>query len=567
MNNRREEKRIDDELHRLAGGSDPFAAAVRATRMPMLITDPRQPDNPIVFVNDAFGRLTGYSRGETLGRNCRFLQGSGTSAADVSKIRDAIERRVPIEIELLNYRKNGSTFWNKLLISPVFDGDGELTFFFASQFDVTPDKERITRLSTDRDVLETEIENRILDLTAAEERLRFTLQAGRLGAWTLDLPNRRLVASSQCKSIFGRPAADTFTLTDFEAAIMPSDRQSWHKALEAAQTGEGYLELDVRIRSSTDEVRWIEVRSQTRFDVHSNPLAMAGVVLDITDRKHAEAQRDLLTRELSHRVKNTLSNVQSIVGQTLREAQADPGLVSTIADRLQALASAHDVLTQQGWSSADIGEVISAALAPFNASARRIAYGGPKVQLSARAATAPALAVHELSTNAVKYGALSNHTGRVTLNWEAEDGELQLIWTEIGGPRISPPTRKGFGTRLIDTALAGSTYGSAQRHRRHGASPLRDVSSSASHRRGNRQQLLAPCHAIRSGGRRWHQRRTRQPRFAAAAAKEDDCPGRRSRDHSRSRRPGRRRRLRSRLPASRRSVWRRSHRHDPLVQN
>lgn len=130
MNDQREARRIDQELHRLAGGSDPFAAAVRATRMPMLITDPRQEDNPIVFVNDAFFRLTGYSRSETLGRNCRFLQGPGTNSVDVGRIRNSIDRRVPIELELLNYRKDGSTFWNRLLISPVFDEDGQLTFFF-----------------------------------------------------------------------------------------------------------------------------------------------------------------------------------------------------------------------------------------------------------------------------------------------------------------------------------------------------------------------------------------------------------------------------------------------------
>lgn len=108
MNDQSEERRIDEELHRLAGGSDPFAAAVRATRMPMLITDPRQDDNPIVFVNDAFFRLTGYSRSETLGRNCRFLQGPGTNTGDVGRVRNSIERRVPIELELLNYRKDGS---------------------------------------------------------------------------------------------------------------------------------------------------------------------------------------------------------------------------------------------------------------------------------------------------------------------------------------------------------------------------------------------------------------------------------------------------------------------------
>lgn len=160
-------------------------------------------------------------------------------------------------------------------------------------------------------------------------------------------------------------------------------------------------------------------------------------------------------------MKNTLANVQSIVSQSLRDADADPDLVSTIADRLQALASAHDVLTQHGWSSADIGAVASATLAPFNAVTRRVAFGGPKIQLSARAATALALAIHELSTNAVKYGSLSNQSGRVTLNWESEDGQLKLVWTEIGGPKVATPTHKGFGTRLIVSALTGSTYGTA----------------------------------------------------------------------------------------------------------
>ena len=134
-----EDRRIDNEIHRSKAGSDPFAAAMRATRMPMLITDPRQPDNPIVFVNDAFRRLTGYTREETLGRNCRFLQGPGTNAEDIDRIRQAIADLVPIEVELLNYKKDGSIFWNRVLVSPVFDG-GDVTYFFASQLDVTKDK-------------------------------------------------------------------------------------------------------------------------------------------------------------------------------------------------------------------------------------------------------------------------------------------------------------------------------------------------------------------------------------------------------------------------------------------
>lgn len=154
MNGFSDGARIDAEITSTVVGSDPFAAAVRATRMPMVITDPRLPDNPIVYVNDAFVRLTGYAREEIIGRNCRFLQGPETSLKDVARVRDAIERRVTIEIDLKNRRKDGTVFWNRLLVSPVFASDGELTYFFASQYDVTLEKERLVILQRDRDALE-----------------------------------------------------------------------------------------------------------------------------------------------------------------------------------------------------------------------------------------------------------------------------------------------------------------------------------------------------------------------------------------------------------------------------
>lgn len=120
-----------------SGKGDPFAAAVRATRMAMIITDPCQIDNPIIYANDAFLRLTGYTRLEVMGRNCRFLQGPGTDLATVARLRAAIRSEQDVSAEVLNYRKDGSTFHNALYISPVHDEDGTLLFFFASQLDVS----------------------------------------------------------------------------------------------------------------------------------------------------------------------------------------------------------------------------------------------------------------------------------------------------------------------------------------------------------------------------------------------------------------------------------------------
>jgi PAS domain S-box-containing protein len=238
-----EERRIDREIHKTTSGSDPFAAAMRATRMPMIITDPRQHDNPIVFVNDAFAKLTGYTREECMGRNCRFLQGPGTNTDDVAKVRDAIAAREPIEIDLLNYKKDGGLFWNRLLVSPVFDGD-QLTYFFASQFDVT--RERTIKAIEDQEEHEAEMQRRIADLTASEDRLNFTLKAGELGTWTLDIPTERLVCSALCKINFGRNPADNFSYEDLKAAVHPEDFDKWQSAVIAALQSDGQLQVEYR---------------------------------------------------------------------------------------------------------------------------------------------------------------------------------------------------------------------------------------------------------------------------------------------------------------------------------
>ena len=167
--NRRDARSAGDRLVAGHVSEDPFAAAFKATRMPMIVTDPSQPDNPIIFCNDAFRKLTGYSDDEIIGRNCRFLQGSETDRETVAKIRDSIVAGRDVAVDILNYRKDGSTFWNAVFISPVRDEAGSIIYFFASQVDFTTVKSREADLAAARHEAEGEVAKHTANLRAALE--------------------------------------------------------------------------------------------------------------------------------------------------------------------------------------------------------------------------------------------------------------------------------------------------------------------------------------------------------------------------------------------------------------
>jgi PAS domain S-box-containing protein len=156
--------------NRLVSGharEDPFAAAFKATRMPMIVTDPNQHDNPIIFANEAFLRLTGYSSEDVVGRNCRFLQGPETRTETVRRIRESIAAGQDIAIDILNYKKDGTTFWNALFLSPVRDDNDRIVYFFASQLDFTDIKSKEAALASARHQAEEEVAKHTSDLRAA----------------------------------------------------------------------------------------------------------------------------------------------------------------------------------------------------------------------------------------------------------------------------------------------------------------------------------------------------------------------------------------------------------------
>ena len=191
-------------------------------------------------------------------------------------------------------------------------------------------------------------------------------------------------------------------------------------------------------------------------------------MIDITERKRWEEHQRLLINELNHRVKNTLAVVQSLARQSLRRG-IDPEVARhALEARLAALSAAHNLITQQNWEGARLGEIVENSVrAAMDLDRPRVSWRGPDVHLSPQRAVSIALAVHELCTNATKYGALSVETGRVEIDWRlvpepAGRRRLVFAWRETGGPRIRPPARRGFGMRLLEQGLASELDGRIQ---------------------------------------------------------------------------------------------------------
>lgn len=182
----------------------------------------------------------------------------------------------------------------------------------------------------------------------------------------------------------------------------------------------------------------------------------------LAEQRKAADLRAMLVRELQHRVKNTLTTVQAVVGQSLRNAGSLEAARGVISDRLVTMGRAHDIFSESAWHAAPLDDVITAAIAGGGVEGARYKVGGPEVALSARAALGMALVLHELNTNAIKFGALSNPTGTVMIDWTVDDGQLSFAWREVGGPEVVPPTRKGFGSRVIASALGSEVRGASR---------------------------------------------------------------------------------------------------------
>lgn len=237
---------------------------------------------------------------------------------------------------------------------------------------------------------------------------------------------------------------------------------------EKAMAGEASYFEDMPLvleRFGRPEQTWFTFCYSPVRDETGAVVGVIDTVIETTGKVKAERDARLLNAELAHRMKNVMAMVSAVASQTFRSAPTLQAAQATFSERIATLGQAHDILTQSSWSGAPIGEVIRSALAPHGVAEGRLDVSGPAIELGADHALTLALAINELITNAVKYGALSVEGGRVTLSWQAGLGgsaePFRLEWVEHGGPAVKAPNRAGFGSRLIERVAAQKFGGAA----------------------------------------------------------------------------------------------------------
>lgn len=270
--------------------------------------------------------------------------------------------------------------------------------------------------------------------------------------------------SSRCKELNGIDAeAAMANPALLHSQILEEDRAAFTGAEEAAFAAMKPFEAEARIRKPDGEVRWYRCASAPR-QLSDGSVVWDGVQVDIHDMKVAEERRMLLMKEMSHRIKNNLSTVLSIATQTGRHAADYAAFNKSFQSRLVALAKSHELLMKDVRGTVDLREILEAELLPYSvdtALGRTLTLNGEAVRLSSRAAVGFGLVVHELATNAAKYGAYAG-AGAIDVSWRVSDGPIELQWRERGGPVVSEPLKTGFGSKLIDSVLRGELGGAVE---------------------------------------------------------------------------------------------------------
>ena len=275
-----------------------------------------------------------------------------------------------------------------------------------------------------------------------------------MGTWRYTLADNICVYDENAQRLYGLTEARF--LHDEEGVKAKFHPDDWSlcgrgSPRRSILEGDGRYDVEYRVKQLDGSWRWLSAWGLVEFEgdgPERKPVAIAGASRDLTERKQAEELQRLLLNELNHRVKNTLATIQAITAQTLRAARDLPSAREALDRRIRSMAQAHDLLTLRAWTGANLTDVVMRALDAFTPA--QVKMSGTAIDVSPKHALALSLALHELATNATKYGALSRPEGRVSVQWRVQEGMLHLDWEESGGPPVAPPTQKGFGSRLLE---------------------------------------------------------------------------------------------------------------------
>jgi len=300
------------------------------------------------------------------------------------------------------------------------------------------------------------------DLRASKDRLQLCLDAAQLGWWQY-YPRRRVISGDARFNEIFDVIAEEAPIEEIKKLVHPddverlwADREVWLNSVDRKPHADEY-----RVRRRDGAVRWVEAHWLAYFEDASRERGLAdvvGTVQDITERKERQEREHLLMREINHRAKNMLSVVGAIAHQTATKAPED--FIERFSERIQALSANQDLLVRNEWKGVEIEDLVRAQLAHFaDLVGSRVAVRGPKLYLNAASAQAVGLALHELATNAGKYGALSTDTGRVDIRWGTNGDIFTMGWTEREGPPVTAPKRRGFGTIVMEAMTERSVGG------------------------------------------------------------------------------------------------------------
>jgi PAS domain S-box-containing protein len=400
-------------------------------------------DGRFTMVNQRFCEIVGRGEDELMTLRMQDITHPDDLPRNLPLFERAVRDGTPYAHEKRYVRPDGSIVWVNNSVAVIRRSSGEPFGVLAVTLDVT----------TRRRAAEA--------LRKSEESLRLAVEGAGMATWDVDLASRRGHWSGTRFDILGyaRPADLTGSVEDWLRLIHPQDRAGVEEAVERCFGAGIPFTVEYRIlRADNGEERWLHSYGN-RITVDSDePPRFIGVSFDITARKRSEQHQMLLIHELNHRVKNTLAIVQAIAHQSFKGETLSAEARRAFEGRLAALSAAHNLLTRQNWEGASIRQVVDEGMAAYRAS-DRIVVSGPDLPLAPKAAVSLAMAVHELATNAVKYGALSTERGQIHIDWAVEDGGLRWTWRESGGPPVTRPARRGFGSRMIERGLASELRG------------------------------------------------------------------------------------------------------------